>query len=130
VHALREDLGSDMDQEERHGPEGCGTMRRLDEDPVSGVQDHAVGGDQAERNRGAQRDQREDAGVEEHEVLGRRVDDVTSAGQRQERDGAYQAADREPVDLGNVLGSSAATGRAGVLTAAGTAARHCHGVTS
>jgi hypothetical protein len=122
VHALGEDLGGDMDYQEGHGAERSGTMRRLDEDPVTRVQDHAIGRDQSERDGCAQRYQREDAGVVEHEVLGSGIDDVSCAGQRQERDDSDHARYSDAIELGGVLGDRAARGRAGDLTAAGTAA--------
>ena len=105
-------------------------MRRLDEDPVPGGQDHAIRRDQPEPHRSAQRDEREHSGVEEHEVLGGRIDDVPDAGKRQERDDDDYGAACDAVDLRRVLSGYPATGRASALTAAGTAASRCHGVTS
>src|SRR5215471_4228339 len=130
MDALREDLGDYVYDEERQRPEGGGAVRRLDEDPVPGIEDHAVGCDQPEPHRRAERDQREDAGVVEHEALGGRVNDVAGAGQGQEGDDDDSAADHDAVDLGRVFSGHPARGRASALTAAGTAASRCHGVTS
>src|SRR5215470_14274071 len=130
MDALREDLGDYVDDEERQRPERGGAVRRLDEDPVPGVEDHAVGCDQPEPHRRAQRDQRENAGVVEHEALGGRVDDMADAGQSQEGDDDNRAADHPAVDLRRVFSGHPASGRASALTAAGTAASRCHGVTS
>jgi hypothetical protein len=122
MHTLRQDLGHDVDDQERERAEGRGPVSRLHEDPVTGVQDHPVGGDESESDRRAQRDQREYAGVEEHEVLDSQVKHVTGTGQGQERDDDGRSGDRHAEYLARVLGNGPAGRRASALTAAGTAA--------
>jgi hypothetical protein len=80
VHPLGQYLRDDVDGQEREGSEGSGAVRRLNEDPVRRAEHHAVGSDEAEADRGAQRDQREHARVKEHEVLHGCVDHVARAG--------------------------------------------------
>jgi hypothetical protein len=45
VHPLREDLGGDVDDQERERAEGYDPVCRLDENPVPRAEDHPVGGD-------------------------------------------------------------------------------------
>jgi hypothetical protein len=102
-------------------------VRRLNPDSVAWVEDDAVGGDQSCANGRAQGDQREDAGVKEHEVLDGEIDDMADAGQRQERDDHDDGADGDAPDLGHVLGDYTARVRASGLTATGTTASRSHG---
>ena len=122
VDALREDLGDDVDDQEGNRAEGRGPVGRLREHPVPCVQEHAVGRDEPEPGRRAQRDKREDASVEQHEVLRGGVNYMTDAGQRQERHDDDDAGDCGGVDLGRVLGRHASSGRTCMLTAVRAAA--------
>jgi hypothetical protein len=53
VHPLGQYLRDDVDDQEREGSEGSRAVRRLDEHPVPRAEHHAVGGDEAEADRGA-----------------------------------------------------------------------------
>jgi hypothetical protein len=72
-------------------------------------------------------DEREDASVEEHEVLDREVENMTDAGERQERDDHHGSGDDGAPDLRHVLGDYTTRVRASSLTATGTAASRSHG---
>jgi hypothetical protein len=130
MRALREDFCDYVDDQESDRAEGDSTVRRLNEYPVAGVEYDAVGGDQAKTHRGAQRDEREDAGIVQHKVLRSRVDHMTNAGQRQEGDDYDDSADRDGIYLRRVFGCHTTGGRTSLLTAAGTAASRGHVVTS
>jgi hypothetical protein len=131
VRPLRQDLRDDVDDQERQRAEGDRPVRRLNEDPVPGAEHHAVGGDEAEADRRAQPDQRENARVEEHEVLHGRVNPVAHAGQGQERKDDGHSADGEAIYLPGMLSGGAAGHVTSLLTAAGgTAASRGHGDTS
>jgi hypothetical protein len=129
VHPLGQYLRDDVDGQEREGGEGGSAVRRLNEDPVPRAEHHAVGGDQAEADRGAQGDQREHARVKEHEVLHGGVNHVARAGEGQERQDGDRAANCDAIDLPGMFGDRAAGRATSMLTAAGgTAASRCHGV--
>src|ERR1700761_921507 len=130
MDTLRKDLGDDVDDQEGQGTERNRPVRRLDEHPLPRMQEHPVRGPQPEPARCAQSDQRENARVKEHEVLGCGVDNVTDTGQREECDDYDYADERDRIDLCRVLGRHPASRWSSVLTAAVTAASRGHEVTS
>jgi hypothetical protein len=69
VRPLGQDLGDDVNDQERQRAEGEGTVHGLRHHPVSGRHDDAVRGQQAQQHRTCQADEREHPGVVQHEAL-------------------------------------------------------------
>jgi hypothetical protein len=69
VRPLGQNLGRDVNDEERQRTEREGTVHGLCHHPVPGRHDDPVGGQQAYHHRPGEGDEREHPGVEQHKVL-------------------------------------------------------------
>jgi hypothetical protein len=118
VRSLREDLGDDVDDEERQRAEREGAMHGLRHHPVPGPHHDPVGGDQAEQHGPGQADESEHPGVVQHEALRSSVNDVTDLGERQHQDDHHDGGAQRRHDLRRVLPSRSLRPRMHTLTMA------------
>jgi len=83
VRTLGQDLGDDVNDQERQRAEGEGTVHGLRHHPVAGRHHDAVRGHQAQQHRAGQADEREHPGVVQHESLRSCVNVTAGLGQDQ-----------------------------------------------
>ena len=118
VRPLGQDLGDDVNDQERQRAEGEGTVHGLRHHPVSGCHDDAVRGHQAQQHRTCQADEREHPGVVQHEPLRSCVNVTAGLGQDQHGYQDDDGGDQGGHDLPHVVASRSLCPRMHTLTTA------------
>ena len=118
VRTLGQDLGRDMDDQERQRAEREGTVHGLRHHPVSGCHDDAVGGQQAHEHRPGETDEREHPGVIQHEMLRSSIDGMAGLGADQHENDNHGDSDHGCHDLPHVVASRSLCPRMHTLTTA------------
>jgi hypothetical protein len=118
VSPLREDLGHDVDDQERECAERHRPVHGLGHHPVSRGHDDPVGGQQADADRGGQPDEREHPRVEQHEMLRSSIDVLPGLGHDQGQGDHHDADDQRRHDLRQVLANRSLRPRTHPLAAA------------
>jgi hypothetical protein len=118
MRSLRQDLGGDMDDQERQRAEREGAVHGLRHHPVSGRHDDAVGSYQAQQHRAGEADEREHSSVIQHEMLRGSIDGMAGLGADQHEYDYHGGGDQGGHDLRHVVASRSLCPRMHTLTTA------------